>query len=134
MTFAAQWANRHDGECEAAKAEAKAREIVKAGWNLTHNWMELPATANDLIREVSRALGCACYRRWLEARLTELEKQDEIHWKTRRTLLTEKESLEARLEVCQRLYEELGQQIDERVRRRVREAILALPPKGAGDE
>lgn len=72
--------------------------------------------------------------RWLEGRLTELEKQDEIHWKTRRTLLTEKESLEARLEVCQRLYEELGQQIDERVRRRVREAILALPPKGAGDE
>lgn len=47
MNFTAEWANRHDGECERTPAGLSGNVTVLVG-------------------------PCHCYRRWLEARLGEL--------------------------------------------------------------
>jgi hypothetical protein len=99
MTFTDQWANRHDGECEV-------ESYVKSYGGLRPIYVD-----------------CHCYRRWLEARLGEVESK-------LRGAVQAFDAADAIAVREKRRADDLARRLD----------ILAqgmaglLPPKGAGDE
>jgi hypothetical protein len=94
MTFTDQWANRHDGDCE-----------------------------HEMVIDRLAGTPCHCYRRWLEARLGEVESK-------LRGAVQAFDAADAIAVREKRRADDLARRLD----------ILAqgmaglLPPKGAGDE